>query len=140
MKRSITMPLRKRALCLAVAAAALSGGGIASLGGAAAETPPQRSGSTLYQQRCAVCHGTPKAGVKSGVGPNLAGVVGRKAGTVPGFAYSKAMKADGRVWNAASLNKYLEAPTREIPGSRMVLRVANPQDRAAIADYLAAQR
>jgi cytochrome c len=67
--------------------------------------------------QCAVCHQV-KPGV-NGLGPNLHAVVGRKAGTLAGFAYSPAMKASGITWDAASLDAYIEAPQKHLPGTRM---------------------
>ncbi len=48
------------------------------------------------------------------------------------------MKASKTVWNAATLDKYLAAPTKMIPGTKMVISVSKPEDRAAIVNYLAA--
>ena len=59
--------------------------------GAVAEEP----GETLFKKNCAICH-TLEAG-KNKIGPSLAGVVGRKAGSVPGFAYSAANKNSGDI-------------------------------------------
>ncbi|EIZ79728.1 cytochrome C class I [Novosphingobium sp. Rr 2-17] len=104
----------------------------APAGGAAA-------GEKTFKQRCAVCH-TVAPGAKAGVGPNLRGVVGRKAGTSPGFNYSASMKASANVWNAASLDKYLASPGKVVPGTRMVISLPNPADRAAVIAYLQAQK
>jgi cytochrome c len=67
--------------------------------------------------QCAICHQV-KPGA-SGLGPNLHAVIGRKAGTLPGFAYSSAMKASGVTWDAASIDAYIEAPQKFMPGTRM---------------------
>ena len=65
--------------------------------------------------QCMVCHKTAK-GEASTLGPNLFGVVGRKAGTLAGFAYSPAMKKSGKAWTPDRLDAYIEAPQKTIPG------------------------
>ena len=77
--------------------------------GAVAEEP----GETLFKKNCAICH-TVEAG-KNKIGPSLAGVIGRKAGSVLGFAYSAANKSSGDVWNAQTLDTYLAAPRKFMP-------------------------
>lgn len=92
-------------------------------------------GATLFQQRCAMCHARNGKGGK--IGPDLTAVMGRKAGSAT-YAYSSAMKASKTVWNAATLDKYIAAPTKMIPGTKMVISVTKPEDRAAIVRYLGA--
>ena len=93
-------------------------------------------GASLFQDRCAMCHsGDPMA-----QGPTLAGVVGRKAGTVPGFAYSPALKGSGLAWTRASLDRFLADPQKAVPGSAMPIHVADPAVRAAIIGYLATKK
>ena len=70
-------------------------------------------------------------------GPPLAGVVGRRAGAAPGFAYSTALKTSRLVWTRANLDRFLADPQKAIPGSAMPVHVADPATRAAIIDYLA---
>lgn len=83
---------------------------------------------------CKACHAV-EAG-KNGVGPSLAGVFGRKAGIVAGFAYSPAMKNSGLTWDEATLDKYLAAPTRVVPGGKMPLGAPAPAARKAVIEYL----
>lgn len=93
-------------------------------------------GQTVFKQRCGVCHvGAPGDGAGK-IGPALAGVVGRKAGAVQGFRYSKGMTGSDKVWTAAVLDAYLAAPTREVPGTTMVLALPAPKDRADVIAYL----
>lgn len=67
---------------------------------------------------CAACHQVgPHA--KNGVGPVLNGVVGRKAGTYPGYSYSPANKNSGLTWSVAELQKYLANPQKVVPGTKM---------------------
>ncbi len=84
---------------------------------------------------CSICHATVKG--QNGVGPSLFGVVGRKAGTVSGFSYSKAMTASGITWDAASLDAFITAPKTKVPGTRMPFAgLKDAAKRQAIIAYL----
>lgn len=92
-------------------------------------------GKATYGQ-CAACHKADASG-KSSIGPNLWKVVGRKSGTLPGFSYSPAMKAAGRVWDEAALDAYLAAPMKAVPGNKMPFAgLKAPADRANVIAYL----
>lgn len=93
------------------------------------------SGDQLFRQRCAMCHSVDKAR-NTPLGPNLVGVVGRKAGATT-FAYSPQLKAANLTWDRATLDRYLTAPTRVVPGTKMVIAVPNTAERAALVSYLA---
>lgn len=83
---------------------------------------------------CATCHTTDHA---NRTGPGLGGIIGRKAGTVPGFRYSNAMKKSGIVWDAKILDAYLESPQKVVPGNRMPYAgLKNPTDRTDLVVYL----
>ena len=84
---------------------------------------------------CRACHSVQPGG-KSGLGPNLVGVVGRTAGTLAGFNYSPALKASKLKWDEKALDEYLAAPTKKVPGSRMPISTPDPAKRAAIITYL----
>ncbi len=85
--------------------------------------------------KCKACH-TVEAG-KNKVGPSLAGVVGRKSGTAEGFNYSDAMKNAGLTWDEATLNTYLTAPKKLVPGTKMAFPgLPNEQDRLDVIAYL----
>jgi cytochrome c len=91
-------------------------------------------GKTIFKA-CATCHATDQA---DRVGPGLGGIIGRKAGTVPGFRYSNAMKKSDIVWDAKILEAYLESPQKVVPGNRMPYAgLKNPTDRADLVAYLA---
>ena len=86
---------------------------------------------------CAACH-TLAAGGPHRFGPNLHHLIGRKTGTAEGFAYSPVPRDSGIVWNAQTLDEYLAAPTRRVPGTRMTLATHDPAERQAIIGYLSA--
>lgn len=98
------------------------------------------AGAKLFKAQCAVCHAT-SASAPAGVGPGLKGVVGRKAGSAPGFAYSPAMKGAGVVWNAAELKRYLANPAGAVKGNRMPYAgLKNPAQLDDVVAYLATLR
>src|SRR4051812_21086316 len=67
---------------------------------------------------CRACHQIgPNA--KNMVGPSLNGIVGRHAGTYPGFSYSAANKNSNLTWDEATLTPYLENPQKVVPGTKM---------------------
>jgi cytochrome c len=92
-------------------------------------------GQTLYQA-CMGCHSLDD----NDVGPKHRGVVGRKAGSVPDYAYSAALKASGLVWDPANLDRWLTNPQALVPGAKMFFSIADPQSRADVIAYLAQQK
>lgn len=100
---------------------------------------PSARGATLFRQRCGSCHvATPNA--RSSMGPNLAGVVGRRAGTIAGYNFSNGMKQSGLTWTPQTLDAFLTAPARTVRGTRMMTSVTNAADRQAIVAYLQTAR
>ncbi|MBV1688817.1 c-type cytochrome [Novosphingobium sp. G106] len=93
------------------------------------------NGARLYQS-CMGCHSLDD----NDVGPKHRGVVGRKAGIVPGYAYSAALKKSGITWTPSQLDRWLSGPQAMVPGAKMYFSVANPQNRADIIAYLAQQK
>jgi cytochrome c len=93
-------------------------------------------GQTLYEARCGGCHSIET----DRVGPRHRGVVGRKAGKVPGFDYSPALGRAKFVWSRKKLDQWLQGPSKLVPGTKMFFTVSHPADRAAIIAYLATQK
>ena len=97
----------------------------------AADGDPQH-GAQIYQ-RCLACHSLEY----SRSGPRHCGLFGRQAGTLPSYAYSKAMKASGITWDEPSLDRFLENPLKTLPGTKMAYAgVKDPQERADLIAYL----
>lgn len=115
-------PLRWAALSL----------GIALQAAAAAPTPEPPPQFAI----CSACHTTSSDGANS-MGPNLRGVVGRRAGTAPGFQYSDAMKGLGIRWTPQELDSFLTNVQAKVPGTLMPFNgLPDAQDRQAVIAYL----
>lgn len=95
-------------------------------------------GKDVFLRVCAVCH-TADDGGENRFGPNLFGVVGRKAGMAPGFAYSAAFKAKANwEWNEAKIGDWITFPSALVPGTAMGLFQGVAQrDKANVIAYLA---
>lgn len=85
--------------------------------------------------QCRVCHALEAN--KGGVGPTMHQVVGRTAGSLPGYAYSAAMKQSGLTWTGPELYRFLEAPMQVVPGTKMAFAgLPDAQKRADVIAYL----
>lgn len=84
---------------------------------------------------CANCHAVGPA-ARHGFGPQLNALVGRKAGSSPGYVYSAGMKASGLVWNEATLTAFLRDPNAVVPGTKMRYWGIGMNERK-VADLLA---
>lgn len=107
-------------------------------GGAETDAALLARGEKVFA-KCKACHAVGE-GAKNKIGPHLNGVLGRRAGSVEGFRYSKAMAArgeEGLAWTPETLDAFLAAPKKFIPGTRMSFAgLAEPGDRAALITYL----
>ena len=92
------------------------------------------AGKTVFANQCSSCH-TVEVG-KNGFGPSLAGVLGRKAGSLAGFNYSPAMAQAGLTWDEKTLDVFLTSSTKEVPGTAMSVALPNANDRANVIAYL----
>ena len=126
-------------LILAVATCSLAAETTAATAATGAVAPDMKRGRLLFIQ-CRACHEV-KAGLPHKVGPNLNGMLGRKAGTAAGFAqYSPALRAWGQTWDLALLDKWIEKPSSVVPGNSMAFAgLAAARDRAALSAYLQAE-
>jgi cytochrome c2 len=89
-------------------------------------------GKILFEKRCTGCHAMD--GEREG--PRLAGVFGRKAGSVPGFPYSKGLINYGLTWNEVTLDRWLTDPDLIAPDTMMDFQVPKAQERADLIAYL----
>lgn len=102
----------------------------------AAEAADANNGKVVFG-RCAVCHTTNKGG-SNGLGPNLFGIVGRKAASLPNFMYSGPMKASGITWTPDKLTAWISGPARLVPGTKMAFGgISNAQQVGDVVAYLA---
>jgi cytochrome c len=114
------------AIVLALAAGAAAGATKAPVAGDA------RNGEAIYG-RCLACH----ALAYDRTGPRHCGLFGRRAGSVPGFAYSDAMKRSTIVWDERTLDRFIANPLRTIPGTAMgYAGVSDAKERADLIAYL----
>jgi len=93
-------------------------------------------GQGLYVKRCEGCHTIDH----NSVGPRHRGIVGRKAGIEPGYAYSPALKNSGIVWTEANIDQWLQGPSKMVPGVRMAFSDQDANERQAIIAYLKTQK
>ncbi len=99
----------------------------------------QDAGETIFKRYCAVCHSVAPGTNK--IGPSLAGILGRQAGTAPNYTYTAANKNSGITWTEDNLDKYLTDPKAMVPGTKMLFAgIKNPDDRKAVIAYLAKQK
>jgi len=99
---------------------------------AALAAQAENAGRAAFEKRCTGCHALDH----EKAGPRLAGVVGRKAGSVSTYPYSEALKKSGIVWDEAALDRWLADPETVIPDADMTFRLKNRAERAAIIAYL----
>ncbi len=103
-------------------------------------TPALASGDVAAGEKvfkkCKACHAVEEG--KNKTGPSMYGVVGRAAGSVEGYKYSKAMAGSGLVWDAETLDGFLEKPKKYLKGTKMSFAgLKKEKDRANVIAYLA---
>lgn len=122
-----------------LAATALAGCGTPNNEASApVETPSTATASSAPDAfaMCSACHAT-TLGAPPGLGPNLNGVYGRKAGTLVGYVYSAELKAYGKTWDDETLDQWIKNPMATVPGTRMSYAgQTDPAKRKAIIAYL----
>ena len=96
------------------------------------------AGKTLFRAQCALCHSAEPGDNGGAQGPNLNGVIGRRAASNGDFGYTKALQSSNLTWDAASLDTFLTSPTTVVPGSAMVIPVPKPEDRQNLIAYFQA--
>src|ERR1044071_5392940 len=92
------------------------------------------AGHEIYQTQCSPCHSN-QPGV-NGIGPSLAGLAGRKAGSLSGFHFAPALQGSGLTWNADTFIQFLADPTKLVPGTAMTVMVPEESGRADLFAYL----
>jgi cytochrome c len=92
-------------------------------------------GETLYHA-CQACHSLDD----NDLGPRHRGVVGRRAGSVTDYSYSKALMTSGLTWDEATLDRWLTNPSALVPGTKMFFQLSDPQQRADVIAYLKLQK
>ena len=103
----------------------------------AAAAPAMAADPAAGEKDFTVCKACHRLGgdAKNNVGPQLNGVVGRKAGSLADFNYSEPMKSSGLTWDEATLTEYLKNPKAKVPGTKMAY--AGLKDETKIADIIA---
>jgi len=103
--------------------------------GAAQADESTDAGRHLFERRCQTCHGgTGRA--DTAMGPSLARLYGRKAGSGDSGVHSRAAIESDTVWTRSSLRRYLSEPGREMPGTLMAVRVREPKELDDLLNFL----
>lgn len=113
---------------------------LALLAGCRAQAPLDPAQARAREQErafeiCAGCH-TVQAGGIHRYGPNLHGVFGRRAGSLPDYPYSDGMRQADITWSEETLDAFLRSPTAKVPGTRMYNAFPDPERRRQVIDYL----
>ena len=128
--------MRWRAIAIASAVAAF---GPATGAWSGVDEHTIEEGRAGFRNICATCHTSEPN--KNRIGPSLYGVIGRRAGSAPGFDYSDAMRRAQVTWSEDTLDRYLSDPKSFVPGNKMpYLGVKNAEQRKDIISYLSTLR
>jgi hypothetical protein len=109
---------------------------LAASGFSASQAADTVAGKSVFKAQCALCHSAEAGDGGGAQGPGLHGVVGRRAASDPQFSYTAPLKSSNLTWDAATLNRFLAAPSVVVPGSAMVIPVVNPVERENLIAYL----
>ena len=104
-----------------------------ALAGVSAQAQDITAGERVFGQ-CRACHQVGET-ARNGIGPQLNGLFGRKAGGVEGYAYSPANKASDLTWDEANFRSYIKDPRGQMPGTKMVY--AGLKEESRITDLIA---
>jgi cytochrome c len=117
---------------LLIAMALVLTSAFAKVGAAAEDASPE----AVFNNACRTCHSWKKDDNR--LGPNLHGIIGRKAGAATGFAYSSSMKNSGITWDEATLDKFIANPDGVVPNNNMkpFTGISDAGQRKAIIDFL----
>ncbi|OYW56892.1 MAG: hypothetical protein B7Y80_02090 [Hyphomicrobium sp. 32-62-53] len=115
---------------------ALIAGSFVAAAALAQSAPSGRDPKVAYNNHCRTCHSAEPGDNR--LGPSLHGVMGRKAGSVEGFAYSPGFKTTDLVWDDANMDKFIANPNSVFPGSNMATfaGLEDESQRKSIIDYL----
>lgn len=91
-------------------------------------------GQSVYEAKCAMCHGSGRK--TTAIAPTLAGIAGRKSASISGFPYSSALKRANLTWDVDTVQRFLTAPSKLVPGTKMPIALPNSKDRADVIAYL----
>jgi cytochrome c len=135
MKKLLPLPSSFHSILVTTALAVGVGlvGTTAAVVAQAADADPELA----FNGHCRECHAFDKGDNR--IGPTLYGVVGRKAGSVPGFAYSDSLKSSGITWDEKSLDTWITNPNAFIPGNNMgaiFSGLSDAAERAKIITFL----
>jgi glucose/arabinose dehydrogenase/cytochrome c2 len=105
---------------------------------ASAPAADATAGKALFRQQCALCHSAQPDDNGGAQGPNLNGILMRRAASSGSFSYTRALRASKLTWDAATLDRFLQSPTTVVPGAAMVIAVPKQQDRDNVIAYFQA--
>jgi cytochrome c len=121
-----TVPTRSALLALVL--------GLTASAGFAADLA---NGQSIFEQRCGICHAVSKEPGGPVAGPNMVGLIGRKAASEASFTmYSPALKKYGVTWSAKTLDEFLVMPMQKVPGTTMPMMLPDAKERADVIAYL----
>lgn len=120
---------------IAISLAAAMAVGLAAPANAAPAAGNAVAGQQAFKMQCMMCHSvTPAA--RPGAAPNLFGIAGRPAASTTFATYSAALKKAKITWTADNLDRFLKSPNKMVPGTRMIVSVADDTKRQNVVAYL----